>query len=75
MGYADLTHEELAVLVPELMLSGHMIDRSGMPFLIEPFGHDGQTQIAIEEWMGASPCAAMACQRPLPQAGGCRSGG
>jgi hypothetical protein len=55
MGYADLTHEELAVLVPELMLSGHMIDRSGMPFLIEPFGHDGQTQIAIEEWMGASP--------------------
>jgi hypothetical protein len=55
MGYEDLNREQLARLLPELMLSGHMMDRAGMPYAMGIFGVDGQTQIAIEEWMGASP--------------------
>ncbi|MBF6170188.1 hypothetical protein [Nocardia blacklockiae] len=53
--YADLTREQLAVLVPELLLCGHLIDRSGMAHSIAAFGRDGMAEIAIEEWQLASP--------------------
>ena len=53
--YARLSRQELAVLVPELLLIGHMIDRSGMAWCITSFGREEMTQIAIEEWAGASP--------------------
>ncbi|MGH3561623.1 MAG: hypothetical protein ACRDTN_07450, partial [Mycobacterium sp.] len=33
--YAALSHDELAVMVPELLLIGHMIDRSGMAWCIQ----------------------------------------
>ena len=33
-GLADLDRSELAVLVPELLLAGHLIDRAGMPHLL-----------------------------------------
>lgn len=52
---ASLTHEQLARLVPESLLSGQLIDRSGMAHLIAAFGREGMTQVAIEEWMAASP--------------------
>jgi hypothetical protein len=55
MSYDQLTQHELAELVPELLLSGHMIDRSGMGHVLGEFGQSGMTQVAIEEWMGASP--------------------
>jgi hypothetical protein len=55
MSYDELTQHELAKLVPELLLSGHMIDRSGMGHILAAFGQSGMTQVAIEEWMGASP--------------------
>ncbi|GED99326.1 hypothetical protein [Gordonia crocea] len=54
-GYADFTAPQLATLVPELLLSGQLIDRSGMAHLITAFGREGMTQVAIEEWMAASP--------------------
>jgi hypothetical protein len=63
--YATLTREQLAVLVPELLLIGQLIDRSGMGWCIKPFGHPGMLQIAIEEWMGASPIYTKRMQRAL----------
>ncbi|GAA1479784.1 hypothetical protein GCM10009624_02240 [Gordonia sinesedis] len=53
--YPGLSRADLAILVPELLLSGQMIDRSGMAHLIGAFGRDTMTRIAIEEWMAASP--------------------
>ncbi|MEQ6901566.1 hypothetical protein [Nocardioides sp. YIM 152588] len=53
--YQDLTRDQLARLLPELMLSGHMIDRAAMAYLLGEFGPEGQKDVAIEEWMGASP--------------------
>ncbi|WP_067531623.1 hypothetical protein [Nocardia crassostreae] len=53
--YAALSRSELAVLVPELLLCGHLIDRSGMAHAIGAFGREGMTEVAIEEWRLASP--------------------
>jgi hypothetical protein len=63
--YADLSREQLAVLVPELLLIGQLIDRSGMGWCIKPFGHPEMLQIAIEEWMGASPLYTKRMQKAL----------
>lgn len=50
-----LTHAELAVLGRELLLAGHLIDRAGMPNLMGRFGVEVMRDVAIDEWMGASP--------------------
>jgi hypothetical protein len=63
--YAQLSRQELAVLVPELLLIGHMIDRSGMAWCIQEFGREEMVQIAIEEWAGASPVYTKRMQRAL----------
>lgn len=63
--YATLSRAELAVLVPELLLIGHMIDRSGMAWCIQEFGREEMLQIAIEEWAGASPIYTQRMQRAL----------
>ena len=63
--YAQLSRQELMVLVPELLLIGHMIDRSGMAWCIHEFGRDEMVQIAIEEWAGASPIYTKRMQRAL----------
>lgn len=63
--YASLSRDELAVLVPELLLIGHMIDRSGMAWCIQEFGREGMLEIAIEEWAGASPIYTRRMQRAL----------
>jgi len=60
-----LTRSELAVLVPELLLIGQMIDRSGMAWCISSFGRDDMVQIAIEEWSAASPIYTRRMQRAL----------
>jgi hypothetical protein len=60
-----LSRRELAVLVPELLLIGHMIDRSGMAWCIQAFGREEMLQIAIEEWAGASPIYTKRMQRAL----------
>ena len=64
-GLADRDRHELAVLVPELLLAGHLIDRAGMPHLIGAFGRDVMRDIAIDEWMGASPVYSKRMQRTL----------
>ncbi|XRQ03877.1 hypothetical protein ACN3XK_45885 [Actinomadura welshii] len=63
--YAPLSREQLATLVPELLLIGHLIDRAGMPFCLEAWGQDQMTQIAIEEWAGASPIYTRRMQKAL----------
>ncbi len=63
--YADLSQAELAVLVPELLLIGHLIDRSGMAWCIKEFGRDAMLAIAIDEWCGASPVYTQRMQRAL----------
>ncbi len=67
--FAGLSRGELAVLVPELLLIGHMIDRSGMAWCIKEFGHQEMLQIAIEEWAGASPVYTKRMQRALNYVG------
>lgn len=63
--YADLSREQLAAVVPELLLIGHLIDRSAMPWCISAFGRDEMAQIAIEEWSAASPVYTRRMQRAL----------
>lgn len=53
--YSSLSREELATLVPELLLIGQLIDRSGMAWCISAWGREEMAQVAIEEWSGASP--------------------
>lgn len=52
---ASLPHAGLAELVRELLLTGHLIDRSGMPHVIARLGREGMAEVAIDEWMSASP--------------------
>ncbi|MFD0536659.1 hypothetical protein ACFQY7_25990 [Actinomadura luteofluorescens] len=63
--YADLTREELAVVVPELLLIGQLIDRSGMAWCISAFGREEMARIAIEEWAASSPIYTGRMQRAL----------
>ncbi len=63
--YAALSRAELAVLVPELLLIGQLIDRSGMAWCIQAFGREEMVRIAIEEWAGASPLYTKRMQRAL----------
>ena len=63
--YADLTREELARLLPELLLIGQLIDRSGMAWCIQSFGRQAMPDIAIEEWAGSSPIYTRRMQRAL----------
>jgi len=67
--YDALTRDELAVLVPELLLIGQLIDRSGMAWCISAFGREGMAQVAIEEWMGASPIYTLRMQKALKYEG------
>ncbi len=55
----------LALLVREYLLDGHLIDRAGMPHLIGAFGREVMADIAIDEWMGASPVYSKRMQRAL----------
>jgi len=63
--WAGRSHAQLAELARELLLAGHLIDRSGMPHLIARFGLEGMRDIAIAEWMAASPVYTKRMQRLL----------
>lgn len=64
-GLADLTRTQLARVVPELLLAGHLIDRASMPHILGPLGREGMTEVAIDEWLAASPIYARRMQRAL----------
>jgi hypothetical protein len=63
--YTDLTRGQLATLVPELLLIGQLIDRSGMAWCISAFGREEMAQIAVEEWAASSPVYTRRMQRAL----------
>jgi hypothetical protein len=63
--YATLSRGQLSRLVPELLLIGQLIDRSGMAWCIQSFGRQAMTDIAIEEWAGSSPIYTRRMQRAL----------
>jgi hypothetical protein len=65
LGLRSRTRQELAVLVPEYLLAGHLIDRAGMPHLIGALGRDAMRDIAIDEWRGASPVYTKRMQQAL----------
>ena len=67
--YASLTRDQLATLVPELLLIGQMVDRSGMAWCIKEFGREEMLQIAIEEWAAASPIYTKRMQKALKYEG------
>jgi hypothetical protein len=67
--YAALTRDELATLVPELLLIGQLIDRSGMAHCISAWGRDEMVQIAIEEWAASSPLYTKRMQKALKYEG------
>ncbi|MGH3676930.1 MAG: hypothetical protein ACRDU5_14570 [Mycobacterium sp.] len=67
--YASLSRDQLATLVPELLLIGQLIDRSGMAWCIKNFGHPEMLQIAIEEWAGCSPIYTKRMQKALKYEG------
>ena len=61
----ELSRAELAVLVREYLLAGQLIDRAGMPHVISAHGRDVMGEIAIDEWMGASPVYTRRTQKVL----------
>jgi len=60
-----LSRKELAGLGREYLLAGHLIDRAGMPYVIAEFGREAMRDVAIEEWMGASPVYTRRIRRAL----------
>ncbi len=65
-----MTRTELARLVREYLLCGHLIDRAGMPHLVGAHGRDAMRDVAIEEWRGASPLYTRRTQQLLGFGGG-----
>lgn len=61
----ELSRAELAVLVRELLHAGQLVDRAGMPHLISSYGREVMGEIAIDEWMGASPVYTRRTQQLL----------
>lgn len=64
-GLADLSRQALAELGREYLLLGHLLDRVGMPLVVERFGGEAQGRLAIDEWMAASPVYSKRMQRAL----------
>jgi len=62
---ADLSRQALCVLGRETLLLGHLVDRVGQPLALQHFGEKTQIQIAIEEWMAASPIYSLRLQKAL----------
>ena len=65
----QLPRAKLAALAREYLLAGHMIDRSGMPYVVKEFGLPAMRDVAIEEWMSASPVYTRRIRRALGFAG------
>jgi hypothetical protein len=63
--YTQLSQVDLARLLPELLLIGFWIDRAGMPWCTMEFGRETMEQVAIDEWVVASPIYAKRIQKAL----------
>jgi hypothetical protein len=65
----QLSRQALAILGREWLLHGHLQDRIGMPLAHTGRSREEMEQIAIDEWMGASPVYSKRTQRALQFAG------
>lgn len=65
----DLSRSALAVLGREYLLAGHLQDRASMPQLVARYDRGTMTEVAIDEWMGASPVYTRRMQKALNFAG------
>jgi hypothetical protein len=59
----------LARLAREYQLAAHLQDRAGIPQVLARYGATAMREIAIAEWMGASPVYTQRMQRALGFAG------
>ena len=59
----------LAVLAREYQLAAHLQDRAGIPQVLARYSAQAMREIAIAEWMGASPVYTQRMQRALCFAG------
>jgi hypothetical protein len=55
----------LASLAREYQLCAHLQDRAGIPQVLARYGSEAMREIAIAEWMGASPVYTQRMQRAL----------
>ena len=62
---ASFSRQALAILGREYLLLGHMVDRVGLPLVVQKFDEEAQVQFSIDEWMGASPIYSKRMQRAL----------
>ena len=62
---ADFDRQALSHLGREYLLIGHLVDRVGIPLVMQRFGEAAQVQFSIDEWMGASPIYSLRMQRAL----------
>ena len=60
-----MTRDELAVLGREWLLHGQMQDRVGMMLVLERTDRETMQEVAIAEWMAASPIYSRRMQRAL----------
>ncbi len=67
---ALLSRKALAVLGREWLLHGHLQDRVGMPLVHANRPREEMQNVAIEEWMAASPIYSRRVQRALNFANG-----
>ena len=63
--FDHLDRNSLAILAREYLLCGHLIDRAAMPFVFAALGMEGMRDVAIDEWMSASPIYTPRMRRAL----------
>ena len=62
---ADFSRKALAPLGREYLLHGHLQDRVGIPLVLSRHTRQDMLDVAIEEWMAASPIYSLRTQRAL----------
>ena len=60
-----LSRAALAVLAREYQLCAHLQDRAGIPQVLARYGRAAMQEVAIDEWMAASPTYTRRIQRAL----------
>lgn len=65
LGLADFSRRALAPLGREYLLHGHLQDRVGIPLVLSLHSRQDMLDVAIEEWMAASPLYSLRTQRAL----------
>jgi hypothetical protein len=61
----DFSRRALAHLGREYLLHGHLQDRVGIPLVLAKHTQQDMLDVAIEEWMAASPIYSLRTQRAL----------